>query len=487
MLHPCGAKLRTDDAFAFKIGFGKCSPPGGTHKPTLWRAFSQQKLKRRILGERLRKLGGDDGAVLLEKNEIFASSLADRILPTLTECANLGESLPKACADKSAQLFLGTLHRSPPSAALVQKFSTAMVAEALVVRSGRLGVQFGIELALQSPHFVYRSEVGQATAGQDATFRKLTDFEVAQALSFTLTGEPPDAPLRALASQGALQNADVVKREALRLLQSEKAKDKVWDFTQKWLGLTEPQSIIKDTAKYPSFRTTQVQTAYADSRAYAVEALYDPNGGGLKRLLGGRPEDRRPGLANMEAFLISHSKDNATDPMHTASVVLRNLACMPLPPPPPGALVQGFDADPSKSFRQNFETRTSSAQCAACHVSLNGVGFAFEKYDPLGAVRTQLDGFPIDSKGSARLVDGKVHSFSGPEELMQIIAVQENAVLCHSAFVFRYIRGFNESESQACAVVSAAQAAESKNGSTLEAMAQTFSHIDFLVRKGVSP
>ena len=42
------------------------------------------------------------------------------------------------------------------------------------------------------------------------------------------------------------------------------------------------------------------------------------------------------------------------------------------------------------------------AECAACHDTINPVGFAFEHYDALGIFRTteQISGLPIDARGA---------------------------------------------------------------------------------------
>src|SRR5678816_4274337 len=83
------------------------------------------------------------------------------------------------------------------------------------------GAQAVISAMLQSPYFLYRSEIGTGTS----TFT-LTPFEVATELSYLLTGTTPDDTLLAAADSvagGSLTLASMIDQQATRLLATSSA------------------------------------------------------------------------------------------------------------------------------------------------------------------------------------------------------------------------------------------------------------------------
>ena len=69
---------------------------------------------------------------------------------------------------------------------------------------------------LSAPSFLYRSEMGEPQP--DGTYR-LTPWQVASALSYTLWGTTPDAALLASAESGGLETQDDVRAAAQELRQ----------------------------------------------------------------------------------------------------------------------------------------------------------------------------------------------------------------------------------------------------------------------------
>jgi len=82
---------------------------------------------------------------------------------------------------------------------------------------------------LQSPFFVYRSELGDETG-------KLSAHEVATALSYTFGGTPPDDALIAQAQSGDLEKQDIRVDVARRLMQTPGGRAVIKDFLKQWTG-----------------------------------------------------------------------------------------------------------------------------------------------------------------------------------------------------------------------------------------------------------
>src|SRR4029079_18077417 len=76
------------------------------------------------------------------------------------------------------------------------------------------GVNQIAEALLLSPSFLFRTELGDGSADP----ARLSSYEVASQLSFTLTGATPDPALLDAAGGGRLETAAGVAAEADRLL-----------------------------------------------------------------------------------------------------------------------------------------------------------------------------------------------------------------------------------------------------------------------------
>ncbi len=80
----------------------------------------------------------------------------------------------------------------------------------------KAGVSVVIQSMLQSPYFLYRTELGTAAAG--ATKVPLNDWEVAAKLALSITNTIPDDTLLAAAAAGQLHDATGVASQAKRLM-----------------------------------------------------------------------------------------------------------------------------------------------------------------------------------------------------------------------------------------------------------------------------
>ncbi len=67
--------------------------------------------------------------------------------------------------------------------------------------------------------------------------------------------------------------------------------------------------------------------------------------------------------------------------------------------------------------REQMELHRSDPACASCHVKMDPLGLSLERYDPVGAVRSEDAGRPIDA--SARMPDGT--AFDGLTGLQNVL------------------------------------------------------------------
>jgi len=143
-----------------------------------------------------------------------------------------------------------------------------------------------------------------------------------------------------------------------------------------------------------------------------------------------------------------------SSPIRRGVFVRTEVMCQPLPPPPPSVDNTPPDPDLSASTRERFEQHRERPDCAACHVHIDGIGFAFERYDYLGRYR-DTDG-PFDVDDSGEVVGAADPTLNGPvqgiNDLSSKLAASVQVQDCVATQWFRYAMGRIEGELDACNV-----------------------------------
>jgi hypothetical protein len=146
------------------------------------------------------------------------------------------------------------------------------------------------------------------------------------------------------------------------------------------------------------------------------------------------------------------------------------LLCQILPPPDPSINTTPPGLDPKLTTRERFAKHTSDAKCKGCHQYIDGVGFGFEGFDGVGQQRTVENNLPIDTSGEIlgieQLTDGSKMSFKGPRALAAVLRDSKTAKACLALQYYRFGRGYEERDSDACSLSLLSQRFES-NGYTV--------------------
>ena len=337
------------------------------------------------------------------------------------------------------------------------------------------GVKATVVALLQSPHFLYRSELGEPQP--DGSYR-LTDPETASALSYFLTAGPPDAALYAAAESGELRTAAGLARQARRLLTSpetrEGAQAQAAELVLLWLGADAVLQSPKSAVLFPSFDDTLRRSLAEETRRFVRHVLFEDTSaqagtlGGLltadysflndalarhygiagsftsalqKQALTGSP---RAGLLGHGSVLASYAHSDQSSPIKRGLFIRRRLLCQELPAPPPNA--GGVPkVDPGATTRERFRQHSDSAFCRSCHRLIDPVGFGLERFDAVGAYRERENGQPIDpggDLGDVEALGADTHApYQSLRELAQVLAGSERAHACLSRQVLRYAHG----------------------------------------------
>jgi hypothetical protein len=288
------------------------------------------------------------------------------------------------------------------------------------------GVQLTLQLFLQSPHYLYRTEL-QTGSG----IIPLSDYEVAAKLSLTLTNSLPDDELSNTAAAGNLHTPDAVKVQVERLLSLPSGRAGLDHFNFQILRLGTYDGITRDPVMFPEF-SPQAPAAMAQEALLFMEWIFDQRYGvheiytkpvtfvnnllaPLYGLQGTFTSDftrvdldptQRAGLLTQLGFLTSYEHGADPDSIHRGVYVNTRVLCVSLPPPSPLATPLPPE-DPTKTNRQLIEEHTGNGTCGqGCHSTLiNPAGFAFENFDVIGKYRTTDRGQPIDASGTYPFVE----------------------------------------------------------------------------------
>jgi hypothetical protein len=151
---------------------------------------------------------------------------------------------------------------------------------------------------------------------------------------------------------------------------------------------------------------------------------------------------QRRGILNQGAFLSVHAHASETGPVLRGVTILRRVACMSMASPASLMLtVPPLQPDPTKTMRQRMEVHTSDRACAACHTSIDSLGFSFEQYDGMGQLQTQDRGHAVDSHTTVKLGLDFDGDYADSNQLASALAGSAAVRECFARNVFRASAG----------------------------------------------
>lgn len=403
--------------------------------------------------------------VLLRFYVSTAETLATRALTrqaTLFPCANPAAAQESACLEQIFDTFARRAWRHRLSdderTTLRTVFTTVRGLGGATWNDGLSAV---LQVLMQSPQFLYLTEVGTSVAGAERPTSQLTPVEVATRLSFLLWGSIPDVALLDAAEEGRLATKDDVAREARRMLADPKARRGYLDFSRQWLELESIDSATKDATRFPTWDATLATAAASELDTFAADTF--ATGGSFRDLLLGTQTNatgplatvyggaQRAGVLTRVGWLATHAHPLDTSPTLRGKAVRTRFLCEEIPAPPPGVNVMLPNVVGPSTLRQRLaEHLNAASSCAQCHLLMDPIGFGLEEYDAIGAGRTtETNGLPIDSSGSL-VSAGRTTAFQGGVGLSQALADSAQAQRCYVTQTWRYAHGRSETSKDRC-------------------------------------
>jgi hypothetical protein len=269
------------------------------------------------------------------------------------------------------------------------------------------------------------------------------DYAVASRLALTLWDSVPDVALLKAAAAGQLKDAAQVRTHAQRMMKDPRAKAKLRDFLHHWLHVEEGAEIAKDQKEYPGFDQGVVMDLRTSLDLFAESIVWSEQSDYRQLLLsdtilmndrlakfygqkveagdGFRPvkmdADQRAGVLTHPFVLATFSYTKSSSPIHRGVFVTRNILGRMLKPPPMAIAFMDDKFDPSLTMREKVAELTSKPACMSCHVTINPLGFSFERFDAVGRVRATDNKKPVNPVSDYATSDGNVIKLTGARDV----------------------------------------------------------------------
>jgi len=429
--------------------------------------------------------GFDNQADSLYVSASFQNDIAD-VAATLSSQANPTTLAPCTTAAGSPtclQTFLQSFGTQAFGRPLAADEMTRLTTLASMGQDYATQVRLAVEYFLQSPGLLYVSELGSPTAPvASGKAIPLTQYEIANQLSFMLTGNRPDATLlKNATTTGFAQSSDILS-EAQRLLTSDpRAQDSLSRFINGWMDMSPLSANPKDPSIYPSL-TPAIMTAMQQEFDQFVKTQLTGPGTldsfmmtsstnvptalapiyGADLTATGVDPSRRKGILSLPAVLAVHSAPDNSGPVERGLLIRRQLLCQYVPGPPQDALDKIANnpidpADMTATTRQKLDAHLNEPSCAACHATFDPIGYGFEQMDGIGRYRAMEAGQTVDSTGmltgttaaDGSKVDG---AFVGPAQLSTMLSQSKLVESCMTEHFFNFAQARATIPSDSCVI-----------------------------------
>ena len=341
--------------------------------------------------------------------------------------------------EKVVQGFAGRAFRQKVTQKEVQHYVAFVRKQIDAGKSHAKAIKLGLAAILTSPRFLYLDE-GNEEAGQE-----LLQHELASRLSYFLWSSPGDHQL----SAAELNNPNVLKKQAGRMLADDKSRAFVEHFTDSWLRINMLGSMPPAEKTFGAYYNNRLEEFFKEETRLFFADLIATNGSILNfldsdytfvndslaahygidgvrgeafRKVSLQPQHHRGGLLGHGSVLTVTANGIETSPVVRGVWVLENIFGTPPPPPPPDVQPLEPDTRGTTTIREQLKKHRSVAACADCHKKIDPAGFALEFYDPIGGYRSHYaarggTGPAVD--GSGQLPTGE--SFQDEREFKKLL------------------------------------------------------------------
>jgi len=414
--------------------------------------------------------GFTNHADLLRVNEGYATQLRE-------SAERVGEIVAErdGCDGPGCfEVFLDTVGRRAYRRALTAEERARFLALAEAAGDNVEAIRWASAAMIQSPHFLYRSELGAASDG----VARLDEHELATAMAFSLTGASPDDALLDRAHE--LTSVDGRRALALELAFDETGaprpafEEQVLRFARGWLGLAALDNLGKSGERFPQWSSDVRASMRGEVDRFLRRVLFEERGN-VQRLLTSReteldatlvsyygwgaegvaerPDGWGAGVLALGGTLAIGATNVASSPTQRGHFVRTRVLCEHIDPPPPdiGSIPEPTEAE---TTRERYESiHAGDPFCQGCHRMMDPIGFGFEHFDAAGRYRALENGFEIDASGAIHDRDPAVapRTFDGAAGLAALLADDPATARCVGSFATSHAYGLSRHDAECLA------------------------------------
>lgn len=429
-------------------------------------------------------------------------------------------ALAEACLETLIKDKGGMLFGRPPVADEIAAYGK-MVRDALPSLGRDEALVLGFQAMLSAPQFLFRAEIGDPIGGTSGTAR-LTSYEVASVLAYTLTDGPADQELWEAAGRGDLNVPEKIATQLDRLFRTSSQTGPpssgttpapttplasgLREFVVEYFRLHHVLDVPKAEEERCRFGRPRVlkdarlvvgdilgSNAKTDFLKTLLTSPVQYYGCDTSRIFGVNkeptvedtrfipPSGTRAGLLTNPAFLAAHSGFDETFPVKRGRFVNESLLCRDIPEVPIGVIPQLPPRTPSTQMKDRLALHATEPSCSTCHKLMDPIGLSLEIYDQYGKHRSLEAGKPILAGGvlTGTDVDGP---YKDAVELSERLAGSLQVQQCFVRHGFRYFMGRHEDAFDSCTLEAAAKAYVAGSGNYHAFVTALFTSPSFLHR-----
>jgi uncharacterized protein DUF1592/uncharacterized protein DUF1588/uncharacterized protein DUF1595/uncharacterized protein DUF1585 len=289
--------------------------------------------------------------------------------------------------------------------------------------AGLAGVIEGMLISPDVIFIVERAEPDPERPGQ----QRLDAYSLASRLSFFLWNTVPDDELLRSAESGEIQTVKGRARAVERMLASSRLEDGVRAFFDDLWEFDKFNSLAKDSLVYPAITGATLADAREQTLRTVVDHLLTRDQDyrdlfttrrtfismnlaavyGVPAVEGWTPYEfaeglHRGGMLTQVSFLAAHAHPARSSATLRGKALRELLLCQKVPAPPPNVDFSLLE-DPDSSLhtaRERLQVHAKNPSCAGCHLIMDPMGLALEKFDGAGQFRDTERGAAIDPSGN---------------------------------------------------------------------------------------
>ena len=430
-----------------------------------------------------------DGPMVPDAYRIYkdvGAAIAKAVMANATQKAKFITCDPAATGTAGTTCLTNTI-KTFGRKAFRRPLADAEVTRFLALGTGTTPAPTGAEYAeailyafLVSPSFIALPETDTTTPSGGGF--QLSQYEVAQRLSYMLWGSIPDDMLNAAADGNQLQTKAQILTQAQRMMAvRDKTTPIVQLFHRQWVQMNNANAHWwngdKDTTKFPLYNTATSKTSYgAEIDSFFAEVVF--TNGGYKDLflspvafinkdnaaIYGMTNTgttltkvnldpvQRPGFMTRAGFLSSYAHYADTAPILRGAFITIFMIGVDPGPPLPGATMIQPPAGNYTTVRERTDALVNqSSTCMGCHTNvINPPGYVMENYDAIGAWQTvdKLGNGAINPVATVNFGDGNMKDIHNAQELMtELAGIQKGQAMYAQSWVsFAYARDPNPND-----------------------------------------